>query len=134
MFVIFRLLMVNFAVMFILVVFLFVFVLLILLVFVMMLMFFILFVLLLMGMRILIMVVMVMLFHAFHFFFYLCPVAHQFHQIKNSSFRITAFLQCLVHPLVRLAAHIDEQIAICNFQDILRTGLIAVHVHALFRQ
>ena len=134
MFVIFRLLMVNFAVMFILVVFLFVFVLLIMLVFVMMLMFFILFVLLRMGMRILIMVVMVILFHAFHFFFYLCPVAHQFHQIKNSSFRITAFLQCLVHPLVRFAAHIKEQITIRNAKDILCTGLIAVHVHALFRQ
>ena len=47
---------------------------------------------------------------------------------------LAAFLQDVIHPFIGLAAHIDEQVAVGNLDDVIRCGLVAVQVNTVVQQ
>ena len=44
---------------------------------------------------------------------------------------ICVFFQCILHPFIGLAAHIDKHITGGNLDDVIRRRLVAVQVNAI---
>ena len=88
----------------------------------------------LMVMLLTVVVVMLALLHTFNHLLLLDILAKRLKEINHLHIFIGRFLQRIFNPAVRLAADIDEEIAVCNFHDIFRSRLIAVKIHAVIQQ
>ena len=82
-----------------------------------------------------VMVVVVFLFlHTLDHFFGFNALAKSFQQVDDLHVLVGGIFQSIVHPVIRLAANIDEQVALGDFDNIIRGGLIAVQVSAIIQQ
>ena len=72
--------------------------------------------------------------HALDHFFGFNALAKSFQQVDDLHVLVGGIFQSIVHPVIRLAANIDEQVALGDFDDIIRGGLIAVQVNAIIQQ
>ena len=62
-------------------------------------------------------------------------VAQDLQQIDDLHIPIGSVFQSIFHPAVGLAAHIDEEVAVGDLDDVIRRGLVAVQVgSALYQQ
>ena len=79
-------------------------------------------------------VVVVLFLHALDHFFGFNALAKSFQQVDDLHVLVGGIFQSIVHPVIRLAANIDEQVALGDFDNIIRGGLIAVQVSAIIQQ
>ena len=63
-----------------------------------------------------------------------CGITQHIQQIDDFYILIVGVFQDALHPAVGLAAHIDEQVAVGNLDDVIRRGLVAVQVNAAVQQ
>ena len=77
------------------------------------------------------MVMVMMRLHALDGFLALRAVADDVHQADRDHVFIDGRLAGVLHPRVGLAAHINQHVAGGKLHDVLRRGLVAVHVHAV---
>ena len=55
-----------------------------------------------------------------------CGITQHIQQIDDFYILIVGVFQDALHPAVGLAAHIDEQVAVGNLDDVIRRGLVSV--------
>ena len=72
--------------------------------------------------------------HTLDHFFGFDAVAKDLQQIDDLHILVGGIFQSIVHPAVGFAAHIDEQVAVGNFNNIISSWLIAVQVNAVVQQ
>ena len=61
-------------------------------------------------------------------------ITQHFQQIDDLHISVGGVFQSIFHPAIGLAAHIDKQVAIGDFDNIIGGGLIAVQVNAVIQQ
>ena len=61
-------------------------------------------------------------------------VAQDLQQIDDLHIPIGGVFQSIFHPAVGLAAHIDEEVAVGDLDDVIRCGLVAVQVNTVVQQ
>ena len=61
-------------------------------------------------------------------------ITQHLQQVDDLHFPVGGVFQSIFHPAVGLAAHIDKQVAIGDFDNIIGGGLIAVQVNAVIQQ
>ena len=74
------------------------------------------------------------LLHSFHHFLFFYVVAQNFKEIDHNHIFIYCFPKRILHPFIRLAPNIDEQIAGRYLQNIVCSRLIAVKIHAFIQK
>ena len=72
--------------------------------------------------------------HTLDHFFCLDAVAKDIQQVDDFHVLVGGIFQSIVHPAVGLAAHIDEQVTVGDFDNVIGSGLIAVQVNAVIKQ
>ena len=83
---------------------------------------------------VMLLVFVVFVLHALHDLFHLDVVAHGLNEVHHDHIRVHGLSQRVFHPLVALAAHVDEHIAGGDLHDVLGGGLVAVQIHAIVQQ
>ena len=71
--------------------------------------------------------------HPLNGFFRFYGIPHHLHQIDDLHILVGGIFQSPLDPAVRLAAHMDKQVAGGNFYDIIGGGLIAVQVNVVIQ-
>ena len=72
--------------------------------------------------------------HTGHCFLCLNSIFQHIKQIDNFHIFVGGFFQGIFDPAIRFTAHIDEQVAIRNFDDIICRRLVAVQVYTVVQQ
>ena len=72
--------------------------------------------------------------HAFYDFFLFYLLAQHIQQVDDLHILIGGFLQGILHPAIRFAANIDEQVTVRDLNDIICGGLIAVQIYAVVQK
>ena len=80
---------------------------------------------------VLVVVMVMMRLHALHGFLALRAVAEHVHQTDGDHILIDGRFAGILHPGVGFAAHINQHVAGGELHDVLRRGLITVHIHAV---
>ena len=83
---------------------------------------------------ILLRVMSVIFLHTFDVFFRLDLIAEHVHQLDDDHVFVGNIFERVVNPLIRLAAHVNENVALRNFADIFDRRLEAVQVNALVHE
>lgn len=79
-------------------------------------------------------VTVVVLLHALNGLLRFYGVAQHLQQVDDLHIPVGGVFQSVFHPAVGLAAHIDEEVAIGDPDNIICRGLIAVQVNAVIQQ
>ena len=79
-------------------------------------------------------VVVAVLLHPLNDFFCFYGITQYLQQIDNLHIPVGGISQSILHPFVGLAAYIDKQVAIWDFNNIISGRLIAVQVNAVIQQ
>ena len=61
-------------------------------------------------------------------------IAQHLQQVDDLHILVGSIFQDALHPAVRLTAHMDEEVAVGNLDDVIRRGLVAVQVNAVVQQ
>ena len=61
-------------------------------------------------------------------------IAQHLQQVDDLHLLVDGVFQDVLHPFIGLAAHIDEEVAVGNLDDVIRRGLIAVQVNTVVQQ
>ena len=72
--------------------------------------------------------------HALDHFFFLRIVAECLKEINDLAVRILSFFQGILHPAVRLSAHINKEVALRDLCDIVGSRLIAVQINTVVEE
>ena len=79
-------------------------------------------------------VVVAVLLHPFNDLLRFHGIAQHLQQVDDLHLLVDGVFQDVLHPFIGLAAHIDEEVAIGNLDDVIRRGLIAVQVNTVVQQ
>ena len=79
-------------------------------------------------------VVVTVLLHTLNGLLHFYGVAQDLQQIDDLHIPVGGVFQSIFYPAIGLAAHIDKQVAIGDFDNIIGGGLIAVQVNAVIQQ
>jgi len=79
-------------------------------------------------------VVVTVLLHPFNGLLRFYGISQHFQQVDDLSLLIVGVFQDALHPAIGLAAHVDEEVAVGNLDDVIRRGLVAVQVNAAAQQ
>ena len=72
--------------------------------------------------------------HPLNAFFCFHGITQHIQQIDDFYILIVGVFQDAFHPAIGLAAHVDEEVAVGNLDDVIRRGLVAVQVNAAAQQ
>ena len=61
-------------------------------------------------------------------------IAQHLQQVDDLHLLVDGVFQDVLHPAVGLAAHIDEEVAVGDLDDVIRCGLVAVQVNTVVQQ
>ena len=72
--------------------------------------------------------------HPLNAFFCFHGITQHLQQVDDLHILVGSIFQDALHPAVRLTAHMDEEVAVGNLDDVIRRGLVAVQVNAVAQQ
>ena len=72
--------------------------------------------------------------HPLNAFFCFHRITQHLQQVDDLHILVGSIFQDALHPAVRLTAHMDEEVAVGNLDDVIRRGLVAVQVNAVVQQ
>ena len=72
--------------------------------------------------------------HTLDMFFFLDLVTEHIHQVNDLLVGVGRFFQGVVHPLVGLAADVEEEVAVGDLGDVVGGGLVAVQIHTVVQK
>ena len=79
-------------------------------------------------------VVVAVLLHPFNDLLRFHGIAQHLQQVDDLHLLVDGVFQDVLHPFIGLAAHIDEEVAVGNLDDVIRRGLVAVQVNTVAQQ
>ena len=79
-------------------------------------------------------VVVAVLLHPFNDLLRFYGISQHLQQVDDLHLLVGGVFQDALYPAVRLAAHIDEEVAVGDLDDVIRCGLVAVQVNTVVQQ